>query len=320
MKRTSIRINTLLLLNLLISSLLAVISGIPSAAAYDYGYGHASIIYTSQWNQTNDDIMRAQWASNDIYNLFAAKYLVYGHVENFHAAIYEWRVRSQAQHCEQNHPTTVIFYHGHAGKINITNNVLQGPFRYFIYEQAPQGGLEPPPWHPVTIDDYEDIYPYTLNNHRFVFIWACMQGNEVGGYTSAGGGYHRGMPYAWSHISSLSANGYAYPDTGNYILIGFENMSRSISYWPTPQNTYKNWLVFFYYFATNGYSIRRSLDEASKLVWGTTRLFGSTELYGGYLERNPNFNASAPINYPLNWEWWWSKMRVYGNGDRTLPY
>jgi hypothetical protein len=28
----------------------------------------------------------------------------------------------------------------------------------------------------------------------------------------------------------------------------------------------------------------------------------------------------APRSYPLNWEWWWSKMRVYGNGTRTLPH
>lgn len=334
-KATSLTLVYLLFFGLLVLSVVQI----PLIRAYDYGYGHASIIYTSQWNQTDDELMRAEWACNDIYNLFASrgyweivgwywdeiyqtwlpiyewKY-VYGHVENYHAGIYEWRVQTLVQHCEQDHPTTAIFYHGHGGKVNITNNIY-GPYRYFIYEQAPQQGYYPPPWHPKTVDDWQDIYPYTANNHRFVFLWACAQGDEVGGYVS---GYHRGMPYAWSHRSSLSQDGYASPDTGNYVFIGFENMSRRLSYWPTANNSYKYWLVFFYYFALNGYSIKDALDEASKLVWGPNRPFYTTELYNGYWERNPQFDPNKPPSYPLNWEWWWSKMRVYGNGARTLPH
>jgi len=298
-------------------SVVVLIPIVPLVDAYDYGYGHASLIYTSQFNQTDADIMRSQWASTDIYNLFAARGIqVYSSVENYYAAIYENRVRSEAQDSEQNHPTTAIFYHGHGGKIPITGNPL-GPYRYFIYEQAPQEGEEPPPWHPVTVDDYQDIYNYTANNHRFVFLWACIQGDEVGGYSS---GYNRGMPYAWSHRAGMSTNGYADPDPDNYIFIGFENMSRSISYWPTPNDTYEHWLVFFYHYATNGSSIHNALDQASKAVWGPAARFDTSELYNGYWERNPNFDPSQNSTYPTNWEWWWSKMRVYGNGDRTLPY
>jgi len=58
---------------LLLSLLVLSASQVHLIKAYDYGYGHASIIYTSQWNQTDDDLMRAEWACNDIYNLFASK-------------------------------------------------------------------------------------------------------------------------------------------------------------------------------------------------------------------------------------------------------
>jgi hypothetical protein len=230
-------------------------------------------------------------------------------VENYEGAIYEWRVHSQAEDCEENHPTTAIFYHGHAGKINITNNIEDGPWRYFIYEQRSQGyqGI------PTTVDDWQDVYPYTENNHRFVFLWACMQGDEVGGYTS---GYHRGMPYTWSHRNNLSTDGYADPDTGNYIFIGFENISKSLSEWPTVNDTYKNWLVFFYYYATSGYSIHQALDKASELVWYDTegwQYFYQTPLYQGYNATNPYYPAQGE-------PWYWSYLHVYGNGDRTLPY
>jgi hypothetical protein len=58
---------------LLLSLLVLSASQVHLIKAYDYGYGHASIIYTSQWNQTDDDLMRAEWACNDIYNLFASR-------------------------------------------------------------------------------------------------------------------------------------------------------------------------------------------------------------------------------------------------------
>ncbi|MGB9959719.1 MAG: hypothetical protein ACPLKQ_04275 [Candidatus Bathyarchaeales archaeon] len=483
-------------------SFVAALLWAPAVVAYDYGYGPASIIYTSQWGMTYDDNMRAQWAASEIYNLFAARghweivgwsweivdwywdeyyqewmpiwdwvpiwgwVPVYSKVENFHAGIYEWRVRGQAQHCEQEHPFTAVFYHGHGAKQNITNNI-SGPFRYNIYNQDgspywvgsidcynsggahayvqnPQNligweangyctdlyaeypgdyawiigkmrglldyagydratghivinaysepgyssdlyvyvsddhqnwylvntltitntspcwiyvgahsgpfryiaiavyvnyetgnsaylhvdavhavtiwGVPPPGEHPWTIDDYEDIYPYTAYNHRFVFLWACMQGDEVGGYTL---GYNRGMPYAWSHRTTLSTNGYDYPDTDpddNYVFIGFENISKTLSEWPTPNNNYKYWLVFFYYAAlSEGRNIKSALDRASELVWGPGTAFDDTPLYNGYWGYNPAFNASKPREYPTNWDWWWSKMRVYGNGNMYLP-
>ncbi|MEM3054095.1 MAG: hypothetical protein QXM52_00115, partial [Candidatus Bathyarchaeia archaeon] len=70
----------------------------------------------------------------------------------------------------------------------------------------------------------------------------------------------------------------------------------------------------------NGYSINRALYRASEIVWGSGYAFDDTELYNGYWERNPWFDPNKPRSYPLNWEWWWSKMRVYGNGARTLPH
>jgi hypothetical protein len=451
--------------------------------AYDYGYGDASVIYTSQWNMTYDDNMRATWAASEIYDLFAARgeweyggyywdeeyqqwlpyYLwepVYGHVENFNGGIYEWRVHEQAQDCEQNHPTTAVFYHGNGALENITSDIEDGPWRYSIYEQSgnsywaatywysdsdyqvhcvenpeyllgyspdsqsvhlhagepydyayvvanmsakaeghiyvygcsgpggyqshlyvyvsedgenwdlvnpngqpievtatspywidvgtysgpfqhigiagyddPQSQLSvclhidavrvvsapnpaPPDEHPVNVDDWQDVYPYTDDNHRFVFIWSCINGNEVGGYVQGyfsngtAYGFHRGMAYAWTHRTSLSQDGYANPDQNGYCFICFQHTSKSLSEWPTQQNNYKNWLMFFYEAAINGNSINSALNTASQIVWGQN--FGQTLLDDGYWAPNPF--------YPLMGdEYVWCKLRIFGDGSMVLP-
>jgi hypothetical protein len=259
----------------------------------------ASILYGSQWGQTEEEWNEAWTAVCLMYDFFEPQWhpyygQVYDHLKNYYAQITESLVRSEAAHCEDYQMYATVFYHGHGGK---TTNP---PHRYFIYEQGPS---------PDHVDDYQDIYPFTKDKHYFVFLWACAQGNEVGHSTPK----VHGMPYSWTHRYNLDLDGYKPPNSGDYCFIGFENVSRPLSYW-IEGGKYRYWLVFFYYFALTPfyygpYTINEALDAASQVMWDKD--FDETELYRGY-------TVHVPGPPPMGGDWE-SKMHVYGNGDNYLP-
>lgn len=132
-----------------------------------------------------------------------------------------------------------------------------------------------------------------------------MQGNEAGNSTLT----PHGMPYAWTRQQNLNDDGYNDPDSRPYAFIGFENASAMLSQDISENNKYANWLVFFYYYALNGYTINSALDEASERV-------GYNE---GWDDENNPLSQSAEY-------WWWldnetypGRMRIYGNGNIYLP-
>ena len=96
-----------------------------------------------------------------------------------------------------------------------------------------------------------------------------------------------------------------------YAFIGFDGLSPLLSKEMYENSTYRNWLVFFYYWALQSspkYSIKNALNEASK----------SVGLEDGWLDKDN----------PLS-QWWthdWlgnqtglGKMNIYGNGNIYLP-
>jgi len=169
-----------------------------------------------------------------------------------------------------------------------------------------------------------EIYPQTdQGHHYFVFLWTCVNGEICGYYDSDWSGYYMGgylikygtgpvgMPFSWMHQTGLSSNGYASPDSSDYCFIGFENVSRWLndttgygSY------TYANFTKKFYEEALqDDHTIKQALDHAAEYTFGQGKTFADTELYTGY-------NVYLPDKPPYNF---WSKMRVWGNGNNVLP-
>lgn len=261
------------------------------------GSNRASIIYSSQWLSLDIDRNYMLWACNDIYSLFLGEYTnaeyYYDHVENFHAQTTWTLMKSKITHCENYHTFATVLYIGHGGVV--------GGY-YNIFEQAAHNDINNPP---PSIWDC-NIVQYTAGKHYFVFLWACYQGNEPGG------GYPlRGMAYCWTRQSYLSEDGYNSPDSRPYGFIGFQNASPRLSeeIKKNTNNLYKHWLVFFYYHALNGYSVKSALDRASKNVG----------YEGGWLDANNSLRIGFETYWPFppvgNYT---GKMRIFGNGNIYL--
>ena len=324
-KTTSLTIALLLLSLLLVVSTSAVSS--VAAYGYDYGWGEASVIYSTQWLTFDTDEYQIHLACEQIYDLFAEQYYwvwhpyygwvpyrpVYGHLQNYEAQIYWDIVKPQIIDCEQDHAFTTVLYLGHGQRERIYPGYDY--WRYFIYEQASHDDPYDPP--PQIYDNHpslpREIYPYTVKNHHFVFLWACRQGDEAGNAYPI-----RGMAYCWTRQPDLSPDGYGDPnipgdpDSRPYSFIGFQEASPRLSEWMNENNIYKFWLVFFYYFALywhGYYTINDALDAASVMVG----------YEGGWLDPYNPLSQGFWTYWPPHGQNYWGKMRIYGNGDIYLP-
>ena len=231
-------------------------------------------------------------------------------------------------------PFGYLGFYGHNG---------QDIFDYDVYKYA-NYYLWPPPnswWQPIPSKQY------------FAFIWTCANGGLYW-YTSNGNWYNVpgitspapsptypppanpntkygfvvnpystpptvvGMPLAWTGSSSLSINGYNSPDYGSYCYVGWE----TISPWmvnPTGYNgvQYKWFPYYFYRYALgiDNYgvhaNIKSSLDYAARMVFGPRYNFGNSKLASGEWVNSTGIGLGG---------WWYSRMRVFGNGNLILPY
>lgn len=200
---------------------------------------------------------------------------------------------------------------------------------YCLYE----GGEEY--WYPSYVDHYTyydsygalvkdlEIYPQiSEGRHYFVFLWTCQNGVECGYYDEDREWFNWyyygtgavGMPFAWTHHTDLSPNGYAWPDSTNYCFISFHNQS-PFPYTPVDDTNYvyADFAVKFYEGAlSNGRTINEALDYATAYVWDGTgkQYFSESDLYamGRYYVWNEQQES-----------WETGCMRVYGNGDSVIP-
>ena len=164
---------------------------------------------------------------------------------------------------------------------------------------------------------------YEGSTIHFVFLWTCVQANEIGSYHYSYWIYYpyyfyqgsgaAGMPFAWTFRSytQMSSDGYASPDSGSYCFIGFEGFGIPLSE-DIPGSGGQNYgdfvKQFYYYALREGCSINQALDAASANILGEGKTFQNTELYTGYSRYLPGLG------------WWTGRMRVYGNGNNTLPH
>lgn len=167
------------------------------------------------------------------------------------------------------------------------------------------------------VKDKEIFYKATGGIHHFVFMWTCAAGTEIGYYDDywSDGDEHfyigtgpLGMPYAWTRQdnTTLSADGYASPDSTDYCFIGFEGWSKPLSEDATETMNYGDFVKYFYQRALQyNRSIKNALDDASDYVWGQD--FDETILYNGYTDYVPGFGNQ------------YGQMHVYGNGNNEIP-
>lgn len=188
---------------------------------------------------------------------------------------------------------------------------MGGYYRYSIFEHASHDSWTNPP---QAIYDYW-IYEKTINGkHRFVLLWACRQAREAGNNTPA----IHGMAYCWTRQPNLSMDGYGdpyipgNPDTRPYCFIGFNHTSPWLNQTITAGNNYKHWLIFFYYHALNGCSIKEALYKACVDVG----------ISGGWMDQNNPLRAGFKVYWPFEgpeprgeYPGW---MRVIGNGNILL--
>jgi hypothetical protein len=86
------------------------------------------------------------------------------------------------------------------------------------------------------------------------------------------------------------------------------------------ENLYKHWLIFFYYFALNGYSIKGALEQASYMVgYNNYWLDSNNRLSQGWAYMFPDWvGENEPPDWPDagNYN---GQMLVYGNANIYLP-
>jgi hypothetical protein len=206
-------------------------------------------------------------------------------------------------------------------------------------------GSDPNNWVNTNMVYDMDIYGKTTPGKTcFAFINTCLSGcinstiydangnPQVTGLPAGGGKYSGtnnavGMPYAWTHrivrekgtgfdtSVHMSKYGYADPDNGQFVYLGFPwgsaALDQSIS---GSSYDYYYWIQDFFYGAlASDISVNQALDFASQARF-SNQDFDQIDLY-------TSFNALWPMWSSGSWsntEFSNSKLAVYGNGNIHL--
>jgi hypothetical protein len=178
--------------------------------------------------------------------------------------------------------------------------------------QTPALGITAPD---TNYPEYQ-VPPYTPNNPNYVYGY--YDDNNMTGAV--------GMPYAWTARDDMNTNGYT-SSSGSYTYIGWETKSPFMKDIPPDEwtSTNLNYIYFPYYFyryalGLDSSGIHRTItDSLDYAAWKTF----------GYINYPAPYNFGNSILNQGHWVyedevdpngWWYSRMRVYGNGGLTLPY
>jgi hypothetical protein len=256
----------------------------------------------------------------------------YGHLLN-----YMENYRSQTNHygflwgidvSEANHDDSSLLYIGHHQFQDGQGDPNHYGFFMSGYGQwLGEGSTVPAIW------DY-DVRDHAQDNHKFVFLWVCRNGNERGDDNSPP--YSpSGMPNCWTGNQIGPGNGiptfrwyeggtgdaYYDPDGSGYCLISFFGASPMLSYpldLSRPNQLHKHWLEFFYFFALhqdyqglNDFTVNQALEYAS-IYAGYYGGFSQTSLYQGGLTWWAGGDGQEEGGKP-------SQIRLFGDGNIILP-
>ena len=284
-----------LLLLLVLSSFL--INGAKATYGWDNGDGHAMEIHVCDAGSPPHDweLNYVQGASDEIFGVFSSK------------TVYWW----------------TFLYIGHH-QYSYGTPSHYGFFMNGYGQWLGTGSTVPSLWD-------HNIRSYAQDNHHFVFLWVCRNGNERGNDNSPPA-LPNGMPNCWTMgligpgngvpiSQSGTGSGYENPDGSGYCLISFQDASPLLSYRldpSRPNQLHKHWLVFFYYWALyndidglNAYRVNEALSIAS-IYAGYSAGFWQTGLYQGTYTWWPGGDGQEEGSYP-------SAMRVFGDGNIYLP-
>jgi hypothetical protein len=247
-------------------------ASIPVVRAYDYDYGCASNLYTTNWLQYEDNAYWTSLALSQIEDLFAQQKVyhwmpgygwvllgnIYGEVINWGSSTTSSIVLDRIDHdISEHYYFFTALYIGHG--------TAQG---FYGHSDDPENPTNYPDL--ISYDDIED-HTQASPDHRFAFMWVCSGGDNC----------PQGSPSAWNPLYWSDQSTY-----GPYVWIGFDRASPWLMEHMNANNIYKYWLVFFYHYALhfNGYSVSQALDHASQET--------------GFL------NYEMSILNDLIWTWW----------------
>ncbi len=119
---------------------------------------------------------------------------------------------------------------------------------------------------------YENSFQHT-SEAKFVYLSACFSGQ-----------YISQMPYGWLHTTSISSDGYNYPDYSWKCFIGWKDYAPC--FWVTVDGRTEAAYHFdknFYYAAlTLGYTVNAALDYTSQLCWQIPFNHPNNKFYHGF--------------------------------------
>ena len=180
---------------------------------------------------------------------------------------------------------------------------------------------------PISSISDSEIRSVTGAKNHFTFLWVCTMAEL---YNEDGSCYNAtpqapeeadltyinpngiGMPYAWTHDSDMSLDGYDRPDSGSYCYIGFHDASPDLTTVGFGSSrTYEQFAMSFYnYLYGMGFSVNNALDWATKEMNDPyVTSFRNTQLYNGY--DHPGMENTTEHM---------CTMHVFGNGNMVMPY
>lgn len=186
-------------------------------------------------------------------------------------------ILDNADDFEANYDHVAMFHYGHGGMNGVHRDYFDDDGWDYFSDQI---------W------DYEVWDETGSSKHFFVVIWACRQGDYIGGYSYLWGRY--GMPYCWFHGN---------PSSGD-CFIGFEDASMPITQKSANNTNYDHELWLKQVGIRLSYShstVIQALDAASNQYFNCD--FVETELYLGFTAKwgeDPD-------------QWGPGQMKVYGN-------
>jgi hypothetical protein len=236
---------------------------ISAVKAYDFNYGYASNLYTTNWLQWNDEAEATWTAFTNIADLFDDPVAYYwdevcedwfyygpawGEVDNWGSTETNFTVYARIDHDNTWHSAfSTVLYVGHGGPYGFYGNT-DYPYNQYIYPDL------------IAFDQQGSSNPNNIRSrtqsspaHQFVFMWVCWGGNNS----------PEGSPSAWNPLYWSNPPAY-----GPYTWVGFDDASPWLidqmgTYQGENPNIFRYWLVFFYYFALNGNSVMSALNSAS---------------------------------------------------------
>ncbi|MCL2173431.1 MAG: hypothetical protein FWB84_07340 [Candidatus Bathyarchaeota archaeon] len=269
--------------------LASALTAIPvTQASHDYNYGFSSNLYTTNWLQYSTNAQATATAFSNIDNLFTQQRIwipstgwvyFYGEIADWGSSATPTSVYNRIAHDNTVHSaSSVVLYVGHGG-----------PSGFYVHTNYPNDQNTTP-----DLVSFSTIQSYTQSSpqHHLSFMWVCN------GKTSN----NQGSATAWNPMAMNNQAAY-----GPYTWIGFSNASPWLIETISPGNTYQHWLTFFYYHTlTNGYSVTKALDEASKTAGMAN--FASTPLAKGTYQTYWPYSSAGYYS---------GQMHVVGNPSST---